>query len=98
MARGWSGCKRKRTRAAESAYPSTRGHYVLPQLRYASPRRCSILPQMRAVGFLISEALRGEEAVLVNRAGEPFMRRYAPELKDLAPRDVVTRAIVEEMR
>jgi L-aspartate oxidase len=50
-----------------------------------------------AEGFLISEALRGEGAVLVNRAGEPFMRRYAPELKDLAPRDVVTRAIVEEM-
>jgi L-aspartate oxidase len=50
-----------------------------------------------AEGFLISEALRGEGAVLVNRAGEPFMRRYAPALKDLAPRDVVTRAIVEEM-
>ncbi len=50
-----------------------------------------------AEGFLISEALRGEGAVLVNRAGEPFMRRYAPKLKDLAPRDVVTRAIVEEM-
>src|ERR1019366_7607118 len=50
-----------------------------------------------AEGFLISEALRGEGAVLVNRAGEPFMRRYAPGLKDLAPRDIVTRAIVEEM-
>src|SRR5512141_3014455 len=50
-----------------------------------------------AEGFLISEALRGEGAVLVNRAGEAFMQRYAPQLKDLAPRDVVTRAIVEEM-
>ncbi|MGZ6970523.1 MAG: L-aspartate oxidase, partial [Thermoanaerobaculia bacterium] len=55
------------------------------------------LYQPDAEGFLISEALRGEGAVLVNRAGEPFMRRYAPGLKDLAPRDVVTRAIVEEM-
>ena len=50
-----------------------------------------------AAGFLISEALRGEGAVLVNRAGEAFMGRYAPKLKDLAPRDIVTRAIVEEM-
>lgn len=48
-------------------------------------------------GFLISEALRGEGAVLVNRSGEAFMERYDPRQKDLAPRDVVTRAIVEEM-
>ncbi len=46
--------------------------------------------------FLISEALRGEGAVLVNRAGQAFMHRY-DRRKDLAPRDVVTRAIVEEM-
>jgi L-aspartate oxidase len=50
-----------------------------------------------AQGFLISEALRGEGAVLVNRAGEAFMGRYDAKGKDLAPRDVVTRAIVEEM-
>jgi L-aspartate oxidase len=50
-----------------------------------------------AARFLISESLRGEGAVLVNRAGERFMERYDPERKDLAPRDVVTRAIVEEM-
>ena len=47
--------------------------------------------------FLISEALRGEGAVLVNKSGEAFMERYDPVRKDLAPRDVVTRAIVEEM-
>ncbi len=46
--------------------------------------------------FLISEALRGEGALLVNSRGEPFMHRYDPR-KDLAPRDIVTRAIVEEM-
>ncbi len=50
-----------------------------------------------AARFLISESLRGEGAVLVNRSGERFMERYDPERKDLAPRDVVTRAIVEEM-
>ena len=47
--------------------------------------------------FLISEAVRGEGAVLKNLAGEAFMRRYHP-LEDLAPRDVVARAIVTEMR
>jgi L-aspartate oxidase len=50
-----------------------------------------------AQGFLISESLRGEGAVLVNGAGEAFMHRYSPSQKDLAPRDVVARAIVEEM-
>ena len=47
--------------------------------------------------FLLSEALRGEGAVLRNNAGEAFMERYHP-LKDLAPRDVVSRSIVTEMR
>ncbi len=47
--------------------------------------------------FLLSEALRGEGAVLRNRSGEPFMERYHP-LADLAPRDVVSRSIVSEMR
>ncbi|WP_322796173.1 L-aspartate oxidase [Tepidiforma sp.] len=47
--------------------------------------------------FLISEAVRGEGAVLRNLAGEAFMPRYHP-LADLAPRDVVARAIVKEMR
>jgi len=46
--------------------------------------------------FLISESLRGEGAKLVDRAGKPFMARYTPQ-EELAPRDVVTRAIFEEM-
>ncbi len=45
--------------------------------------------------FLLSEALRGEGARLVNQAGEPFMRRYEPA-GDLASRDLVSRAMVRE--
>jgi len=47
--------------------------------------------------FLVSEAVRGEGAILRNSQGEAFMSRYHP-MADLAPRDVVARAIVEEMR
>lgn len=47
--------------------------------------------------LLITEAMRGEGAVLKNHAGERFMQRYHP-LAELAPRDVVTRAIIAEVR
>jgi len=50
-----------------------------------------------APGFLISEAVRGAGARLVHADGQPFMHHYAPEWGDLAPRDVVARAIHQEM-
>lgn len=50
-----------------------------------------------APNLLISEALRGEGAVLLTPDGQPFMQRYDPEWRDLAPRDVVARAIHMEM-
>jgi L-aspartate oxidase len=47
--------------------------------------------------FLITEAIRGAGARLVNHNSEPFMDRYDPQWKDLAPRDIVARGIHEEM-
>jgi succinate dehydrogenase / fumarate reductase flavoprotein subunit len=49
-------------------------------------------------GILASEALRGEGAILRNKDEEPFMERYAPTAKDLAPRDLISRAIMQEIR
>ncbi len=50
------------------------------------------------MGILITEGVRGEGGILRNRNGERFMERYAPNLKDLASRDVVSRAIYLEVR
>ncbi|RIH87899.1 L-aspartate oxidase [Calidithermus roseus] len=47
--------------------------------------------------FLISEAVRGEGARLVDASGQPFMQHYDPQWKDLAPRDVVSRSIYHYM-
>jgi succinate dehydrogenase / fumarate reductase, flavoprotein subunit len=50
------------------------------------------------VGVLISEAVRGEGAYLINAEGDRFMANYAPSKMELAPRDITSRAITKEIR
>ncbi len=60
---------------------------------------CQFLPTAVAgAGVLLTEGCRGEGAILINSNGERFMERYAPTLKDLAPRDFVSRCMDQEIK
>jgi succinate dehydrogenase / fumarate reductase flavoprotein subunit len=53
---------------------------------------------LAGLGLLITEAVRGEGGILKNRQGVAFMQEYAPKLLDLAPRDLISKAILSELK
>lgn len=69
---------------------------ILQDMEFVQFHPTALAVESEDANFLISEAVRGEGAKLVDEKGVPFMEKYH-ELKDLAPRDVVTRANYEEM-
>ncbi len=78
----------------DGVYQCYRAGVPLEDMEFVQFHPTGIYP----LGVLISEAARGEGGVLKNGLGNSFMTDYAPTLKDLAPRDVVSRAIDTEIR
>ena len=72
-----------------------RAKVQLVNLPYIQFHPTALYPKVNGETFLITEALRGEGARLINGAGEAFMHKYHP-LQDLAPRDIVARSIIRE--
>ena len=73
-----------------------RAKVKLEKLPYIQFHPTALFPKVDGETFLITEALRGEGALLQNLSGEQFMGKYHP-LKELAPRDIVARSIIREM-
>ena len=69
----------------------------LEKLPFIQFHPTALFPKVKGETFLITEALRGEGAILKNHLGEAFMAKYHPD-KELAPRDVVARSIMQEIQ
>ncbi|MDP9197237.1 MAG: succinate dehydrogenase/fumarate reductase flavoprotein subunit [Thermoproteota archaeon] len=71
-----------------------RAGLALKDMEFVQFHPTGIIPS----GILITEGARGEGGYLINNQGERFMRRYAPEKLELAPRDVVSRSMIKEIQ
>ncbi|MEM0043457.1 MAG: succinate dehydrogenase/fumarate reductase flavoprotein subunit [Sulfolobales archaeon] len=78
----------------DGAAMSYRAGIPLKDMEFMQFHPTGIVPS----GILITEAARGEGGYLINRSGERFMSRYAPQKMEVAPRDIVARAIVREIQ
>lgn len=97
IATGGAGRLYRFTTTAHSTTGETLGYALraglaLKDMEFVQWHPTALVPS----GILVSEAARGEGAYLINKEGERFMKKYAPQKMELAPRDIVSRAILTE--
>merc|ERR1711907_134806 len=92
--RAYQSCTSAHTCTGDGGAMASRAGLPLQDLEFVQFHPTGIFP----AGCLLTEGCRGEGGILRNSEGEPFMARYAPTAKDLASRDVVSRAMTMEIR
>jgi len=92
--RAYQSCTSAHTCTGDGSAMASRAGLPMQDLEFVQFHPTGIFP----AGCLLTEGCRGEGGILRNSTGEPFMARYAPTAKDLASRDVVSRAMTMEIR
>jgi succinate dehydrogenase (ubiquinone) flavoprotein subunit len=92
--RAYQSCTSAHTCTGDGSAMASRAGIPMQDLEFVQFHPTGIFP----AGCLLTEGCRGEGGILRNSEGEPFMARYAPTAKDLASRDVVSRAMTLEIR
>jgi succinate dehydrogenase (ubiquinone) flavoprotein subunit len=92
--RAYQSCTSAHTCTGDGSAMASRQGLPMQDLEFVQFHPTGIFP----AGCLLTEGCRGEGGILRNSEGEPFMARYAPTAKDLASRDVVSRAMTMEIR
>merc|ERR1712032_1426575 len=92
--RAYQSCTSAHTCTGDGSAMAVRAGMPMQDLEFVQFHPTGIFP----AGCLLTEGCRGEGGILRNSEGEPFMARYAPTAKDLASRDVVSRAMTMEIR
>jgi len=92
--RAYQSCTSAHTCTGDGSAMASRAGLPMQDLEFVQFHPTGIFP----AGCLLTEGCRGEGGILRNSEGEPFMARYAPTAKDLASRDVVSRAMTMEIR